>query len=117
MNNVQIRPIQPEDNPATAQMIRDVLIEQKAPKKGTAYEDPWLNKLYEYYDKPRFEYFVLSKNNQIVGGAGIAPISDHQDEITCELQKMYFKPEIRKLGLGTKTIQKCLNFAKIHNVT
>ena len=117
MNNVHIRPIQPEDNPATAQMIRDVLIEQKAPKTGTAYEDPWLNKLYEYYDKPRSEYFVLSKNNQIVGGAGIAPISNHQDEITCELQKMYFKPEIRNLGLGTKTIQQCLDFAKDHNFT
>ena len=112
MNSVQIRPIQREDNKATAQMIRAVLIEQDAPKVGTAYEDPWLNKLYEYYDKPRSKYFVLPKENEIVGGAGIAPISENNDEMTCELQKMYLKQEVRGLGLGKQTIEKCLDFAR-----
>ena len=112
MNSVQIRPIQRQDNQATAQMIRAVLIEQGVPKIGTAYEDPWLDKLYEYYDKPRSKYFVLSKENEIVGGAGIAPISESKDEITCELQKMYLKQEVRGLGLGKQTIEKCMDFAR-----
>ena len=112
MYSVQIRPIQTEDNQATAQMIRAVLIEQGAPKVGTAYEDPWLNKLYEYYDQPQSEYFVLSKGNEIVGGAGIAPISKSKEETICELQKMYLKPEVRGLGLGKQTIEKCMDFAR-----
>lgn len=110
MDSMQITSIQPADNAATAQMIRAVLIEQKAPKTGTAYADPWLDQLCEYYDQPKSEYFVLKKGNKILGGAGIAPI-DEDDDTTCELQKMYFQPEIRGRGLGDKMIKKCLDFA------
>jgi len=117
MNTVQIEPIKPEHNTALAQMIREVLLEQKAPKTGTAYEDPHLYQLYEYYNYPRFEYFVLTKGNKILGGAGIAPISNKKDEPICELQKMYFMPEARGKGLADKMIQKCLTFAKNHAFT
>lgn len=47
----------------------------------------------------------------MVGGAGIYP-TDALPEATCELVKMYLKPEARGLGLGRMLIEKCLVVAK-----
>jgi len=46
----------------------------------------------------------------IVGGAGIAPL-DGGPASVCELQKMYFAPQARGLGIGSVLIQKCLDTA------
>lgn len=115
MYPMEIRAIQQADNAATAAMVREVLMEQDAPKTGTAYADPWLDQLYEHYDKPRSEYFLLVHDERILGGAGIAPLDD--DDSTCELQKMYFQPEVRGRGLGEEMIGKCLDFARENGFT
>jgi putative acetyltransferase len=110
MNSIEIRPIQKKDNQATAAMIRYVLVEQNAPKTGTAFEDKALDDLYQTYNKNRAEYFVLLENNEIIGSAGIQALDN--DESVCELQKMYFHPKARGRGLGKKMMQVCLDFAK-----
>ncbi len=111
MSRIDIRAIQKKDNQAVAQMIRNVLVEQGAPKVGTAYEDKALDQLYETYQKERAEYFVLIEDGHIKGSAGIAPLDNAEPEI-CELQKMYFDPTVRGRGLGNLMITKCLEFAK-----
>ncbi|MFD2561780.1 GNAT family N-acetyltransferase [Aquimarina rubra] len=111
MSTIKIRSVAPEDNKALAQVIRDVLIEMGVPKVGTAYEDEALDMMYETYDAPRKEYYVVEDNGKIIGGAGIAQLEKESSEI-CELQKMYFLPEARGKGLGSKMMSKCLNFAK-----
>jgi putative acetyltransferase len=113
MNSIEIRPIQKKDNQATADMIRYVLTEQNAPKTGTAYEDQALNDLFATYNKDRAEYFVLIESDEIIGSAGIQALDG--DETVCELQKMYFHPKARGLGLGEKMMKVCLNFAKANN--
>ena len=110
MNKIIIREIQQKDNQAIAQIVRDVLMELGAPKVGTAYADPNLDFLFESYQSSKSIYFVIENNNKIIGGAGIAQLENESDSI-CELQKMYFLPEARGLGLGTKLINKCLNSA------
>ncbi|SDG62202.1 putative acetyltransferase [Psychroflexus sediminis] len=92
-------------------MIRHVLVEQGAPKVGTAYEDKALDQLFETYQKERSEYFVLLEGDEILGSAGISPLDNGDPEI-CELQKMYFDPSARGRGLGRQMMQKCLDFAK-----
>jgi putative acetyltransferase len=114
MTTIEIRAIQKADNQEVAQMIRDVLVEQGAPKVGTAYEDKALDELYETYQKERADYFVLLEDGVIKGSAGIAPLENGDVEI-CELQKMYFHPEVRGRGLGNMMIKKCLDFAKNHD--
>lgn len=109
-NSIEIRPIQKKDNQATAEMIRFVLMEQNAPKTGTAYEDKALDDLYEAYNTPRATYFVLLENDSIIGSAGIQALDT--DANVCELQKMYFHPSARGRGLGEKMMKKCLEFAK-----
>ncbi len=110
--SIVIRTIQKKDNQATAEMIRYVLIEQNAPKTGTAFEDKALDDLYETYKDERAVYYILIENDEIIGGAGIQAL-DNDDSI-CELQKMYFHPKARSRGLGQQMIEKCLEFAKNH---
>ena len=81
------------------------------PKVGTAYEDKSLDVMFESYYKPKHKYFVVEQNNEIFGGAGIAPLDNYEGNI-CELQKMYFSPRVRGLGLGKEMIDVCLDFAK-----
>lgn len=94
-----------------AAIVRNVLMEMGAPKVGTAYADPQLDFLYETYNISRAAYFVVENNGIIVGGAGLAQL-ENEDESICELQKMYFLPEARGLGIGTQLLEKCLQHAK-----
>lgn len=114
MNSIEIRAIQKKDNPEVAAMIREVLIEQKAPQEGTAYADKSLDEMYEVYTNHKSAYFVLLEEGQIKGSVGIAPLEGGSAEI-CELQKMYFKPDVRGRGLGVRMMETCLDFAKENN--
>jgi putative acetyltransferase len=106
-----IREIQQKDNESIAKVIRDIFHELDAPKVGTAYADPILDTLYEVYQEPRSVYYVVELEGNVVGGCGVAPL-ENADVLVCELQKMYFAPEIRGTGFAEKIIEKCLEFAK-----
>ena len=109
-----IRKVLPEDNQALATVIRSVLIELGVPKVGTAYADPEVDNMFATYDRARNAYFVVEKEGKILGGAGIAPLAG-EDPSICELQKMYFSPASRGLGLGKQMMDTCLAFAKENN--
>lgn len=110
-NNYVIRPIQPDDNAKIAVTIRKVLIEIGVPKVGTAYADKALDSMFENYQQQSARYFVIELNDEIIGGAGIAPLDNYNGPV-CELQKMYFLPEARGKGLGLQMMTICLEFAK-----
>jgi len=105
-----IRPINQSDNKPLSVILRDVLIEMQIPKKGSAYEDPELDDMFKAYQLPRSKYFVIEKDGEILGGAGISPLKDGDANI-CELQKMYFHKSLRGRGIGHKMIQICIDFA------
>ncbi|MFI0427657.1 MAG: GNAT family N-acetyltransferase [Flavobacterium sp.] len=107
-----IREIQQKDNEAIAKVIRAIFHELDAPKVGTAYADPILDTLYEVYQAPRSIYYVVENEGKVVGGCGVASLENGNVSV-CELQKMYFAPEIRGTGFAEKIIEKCLEFAKI----
>jgi len=111
MEDFIIRLIGPNDNAAVAAVIRAVLVAHNVPKVGTAYADPQLDYMFETYNEPRSAYFVVETDGKIVGGAGVSQLQNESDSI-CELQKMYFLPEARGLGLGTAMMHKCLSAAK-----
>jgi putative acetyltransferase len=106
-----IREIQYKDNESIAKVIRDIFHELDAPKVGTAYADPILDTLYEVYQQPRSIYYIVENDGKVVGGCGVVPLENAADSV-CELQKMYFAPEIRGTGYAEKIIEKCLKFAK-----
>lgn len=111
MENYCIRKIKKEDNSAVAALIRAVFDELNIPKVGTAYEDPYLDLMFEEYNKPKSVYYVVEKEGRILGSAGVAQL-ENEAETICELQKMYFLPETRGLGIGSQMMAKCLQSAK-----
>jgi putative acetyltransferase len=111
-----IREIQQKDNASIAKVIRDIFHELEAPKVGTAYADPILDTLYEVYQAPRSVFYVVELEGKVVGGCGVAPLEmlnpvQQDNTNVCELQKMYFAPEIRGTGYAEKIINQCLEFA------
>ncbi len=111
MENWLIRKIEKKDNAEVAQLIRTVFDELNIPKVGTAYEDPYLDLMYEEYNKPRSVYYVVEQGGKIKGAAGIAPLENEAPRI-CELQKMYFLPETRGKGIGSQMMAICLQSAR-----
>ena len=112
MENCIIRKIKKNDNQAVAQLIRSVFDELNIPKVGTAYADLYLDLMFEEYNKPKSVYYLVEDSKgKIIGGAGIAPLENEVD-IICELQKMYFLPEARGLGIGSRMMEICLQSAR-----
>lgn len=108
---IQIRTIEPADNPALATIIRSTLAEFGANHPGTVYYDSSTDALFQLFQTPGSIYFVATRDQQLLGGAGIFP-SDGLPAGTCELVKMYLIPSARGLGLGKQLIDKALEFAR-----
>lgn len=108
---MSIRPIDPNDNPTLATLIRTVMPEFGASGEGFAIHDKEVDDMYGTYTLPRSAYFVCEENGKILGGGGVAPLAGGEED-TCELKKMYFFPEGRGKGLGQKVLDKCIVAAK-----
>lgn len=114
--NINIRYIEPADNPVIAKIIRDTLVEFGANHPGTVYFDPTTDDLYSLFRKPLSVYNIAEIDGKIVGGGGIFP-TDGLPAGTCELVKMYLLPQTRGIGLGTQLINLCLQQAKDNGFT
>lgn len=106
-----IRPIESRDDARVATIIRTVMREFGADGPGFAIHDTEVGAMNAAYARPRCAYFVIEKNGEILGGAGIAPL-DGGDEDVCELRKMYFLPALRGIGAGRAVIERCLAAAR-----
>lgn len=107
MNLPIIRLIERRDDPIIATVIRSVLEDLGVPKVGTAYADETLDSMFATYQRPRTAYFVIERNGVLLGGAGVALLENFDGNI-CELQKMYFLPEARGIGLGSQLMEFCV---------
>ncbi|HZG23144.1 MAG TPA: GNAT family N-acetyltransferase [Chitinophagaceae bacterium] len=114
MENILIRQILPSDDPVLAIIIRETLTEFGLNKPGTVYSDETTDHLFELFKRDRAVYYVATKNNEVLGGAGIFP-STGLPEHVCELVKMYLIKSARGMGLGKKLVNKCFDFAKRNN--
>jgi putative acetyltransferase len=111
MTMAVIRDIRQSDNQAMASILRSTLVEFNVSLEGTAYYDASTDDLFSFFQHPASKYFITEQDGQVLGGAGIYP-TRHLPEGTCELVKMYLLPNARNLGLGSKLIVQCLDFAK-----
>ncbi|MGY3945439.1 bifunctional helix-turn-helix transcriptional regulator/GNAT family N-acetyltransferase [Aeromonas tecta] len=108
----RIRPITPADNPPIAAVVRAVSAEYGlTADKGYGVADPNLDFLHETYQGERSHYWVIEgPDGTILGGGGIAPLAGEEE--ICELQKMYFMPTLRGLGLGRRLVLQAMNEAR-----
>ncbi len=106
-----IRPVQVEDDPAVAAIIRTVMTEFGADGPGFAIHDAEVDAMSTAYRRPRSAYFVVEIDGGVVGGGGVAPLEGGPEDV-CELRKMYFLPEARGLGVGAILLNRCLESAR-----
>ncbi len=96
-NSMPIRLIKASDNHVIARIIRQSLKAVGLDQPGTAYSDPQLDNLYEYYQGlSNAAYFVYEEDNQVLAGAGFGPV----DASICELQKCYVDASYRRQGIA-----------------
>jgi putative acetyltransferase len=109
-----IREIEEKDNQTIERIIKRSLESFNLNIPGTAYFDPQLGSLAQYY-KEQFnaKYWVaVNEQDEVVGGVGIAPFG--QKTGICELQKLYIIPEAQGMGLSKELMRAALEFAKEH---
>ena len=112
--NPQLRPIRPTDDAAVAAIIRSVMPEFGACGPGFAINDAEVDCMSASYNRPGSRYFVIDDGVSVLGGGGIAPLTEIEPGAppTCELRKMYYLPEARGRGLGRQMISTCLTAAR-----
>ena len=106
-----IRKIKPDDNSAVAAIIRNVMSEFGAVGCGYSSEDAEIDSMCEAYADENSVFYVIEDQGRILGCGGMGPLLDG-DPGVCELRKMYFLPELRGSGLGTKLLQVILQDAR-----
>ena len=88
-NGFKIRPIQLEDNTQICNVIKGVFYELNLPKIGTTFVDKDTDSMFEAYQDKKSIYYVVEKDDKILGGCGIKKL-EGSDKNICELQKLYF---------------------------
>lgn len=107
----QLRPIELKDNPQVADLIRVVMTEMGAAGPGFSINDPEVDMMFEASSQDGSQFYVIESGERIMGIAGYARLAGAEPGV-CELQKMYFYPEIRGLGIGRVLIERILQEAK-----
>ena len=112
-NNIKIRKLTCADDKIMTDVIRQASQDfGLTEEKGYGVSDLVSQSLSSLYSNRKSGYWVVELNDEIIGGAGIAPIGHPQNIETCELQKMYFLDKARGLGIGKTLCQFCLEQAK-----
>jgi putative acetyltransferase len=107
----EIRPIELADVPALLNMIAASRGEYGIADSGVPLLEPADHALYANYQRQRTLYFVALLDGEVVGGAGVAPLAG-ADPLTCELQRMYLRPDARGRGIGDALLERCLGAAR-----
>jgi len=85
-------------------IIRHSLKEHKLDIPGTAYFDPELEHLSEYYvgKEDTRKYFVLWDGDRVCGGIGFSKFEHY--EKCAEMQKLYLADDLKGQGYGKKLL-------------
>lgn len=109
---ITIRPIQKNDDPYLKQLIQGLLKSYQLDIPGTAYFDPELAHLSDFYQASNTRQYFVAINDQqeVVGGAGIETY-DAQNKVA-ELQKLYVAEKAQGHHLSYQLLDKAMQFAK-----
>ncbi len=106
-----IRLIELADVPAMLTIISESRAEYGMTGRVAELLEPADRALYETYQCQRSLYFVAVLDGEIVGGAGVAPLAG-ADPLTCELQRMYLRRDVRGRGIGNALLEQCVKAAR-----
>lgn len=106
-----MRKIEASDNKEVRHLIEAVMAEYNCVGEGYSINDPELKNMFDSYNHPKALFIVITHQNKILGCGGFAPLKGG-DENICELRKMYFRNQLRGLGLGRKLLEFFISEAK-----
>jgi len=106
-----IRLIQKQDNDQVAHLIRTVMTEFRAVGAGYSIGDSEVDDMYGHYRDKRSCYYVITSGDRVVGCGGLGRL-EVDNKFICELQKMFFLPEARGIGLGQRLLLLLLDDAR-----
>ena len=113
MKQMKIRHIEKKDDSAIARIIRENLEKYHLDIPGTAYYDPELDHLSQYYVKKSQEraYFIAeTEAGEVMGGIGMELFAGFT---RCgEIQKLYVSEKWKRQGLGQRLLEKIEAYAK-----
>ncbi|KAA3611907.1 MAG: GNAT family N-acetyltransferase [Planctomycetota bacterium] len=109
--SLQLRPIAPQDDARVAAIIRQVMTEFGAVGPEYSISDPEVDHMSQAYSGPNSAYFVVEDQGEILGCAGVAPLTGADPGI-CELRKMYLVEASRGRGIGRALLERCLHSAR-----
>lgn len=107
---LKIRPIEKNDNEMVADIIHLVMTEFEAVGCGYSINDSEVEDMYTAYAPEKSAFYVVELDDRVLGCGGFGPLTGAEED-TCELRKMYFKSELRGLGVGTQLLNLCLEEA------
>lgn len=107
---LQIRLIETDDNSVVAEIIRQVMTEFQAIGSGYSINDSEVNDMYTAYSMKGSAFYVVTLDDRVQGCGGFGPLKGGDSDV-CELRKMYFKSELRGMGVGAKLLELCLEEA------
>ncbi len=100
------RTITVADNAALAKIIRDNLEYYHLDVPGTAYFDPHLDHLSDFYlaEPAKRHYFIITdERGEVIGGIGLAEVDFLKKG--AELQKLYLARNVQGAGMGYEMIR------------
>ena len=106
-----IRKIEEKDNKKIAEVIRSCFADFNAPTKGTVFEDPTTDDLYNVFKKEKSVFYIAEEDGEIVGSCGIYPTENLPDD-TAELVKFYLAKDSRGKGVGRALMEIAVESAK-----
>lgn len=110
-NHCLIRPARAEDNGAVARIIREVMTEFGAVGCNYSISDPEVDTMYQAYPPPHSAFYVVERKGRVLGCGGMGPLAGGEPSV-CELRKMYFLPDLRGTGMGTRLLHTILEAAR-----
>ncbi len=95
--NFIIRDWQTSDRTIVSEIIRTILSEYGLPWQPESADQDVI-KVEEFYLQTGGEFWVIEKDNHIVGTSAYYPVKRGKNAV--EIRKMYLLPDVRKQGLG-----------------
>jgi putative acetyltransferase len=102
-----IRDYHPRDRDAVVALVSRVLGEFGFESNVAGVERD-LREAHERYAGERAGFWVLDDEGEVVGTVAIRP----KDERTCEIKRLYLRPDVRGSGLGQRLFEHAEAFAR-----
>ncbi len=105
-----LRPIEAADDSRIAAILTQTYAAAEPEVAAQLLRPAALPALSTEYSIPRAAYFVVTQAMNVVGGAGLAPLTGARSEV-CELRDLCMLPQARGHGVATDLVEHCLAVA------